>query len=160
MAQSINKVILVGNLGHAPKVGTTSSGSKVVQFSIATSDKWKDRNTGEDKILTEWHRIVVFNPNLVEVCENMLQKGTRVYVEGALRTRKWQSQTGQDMYTTEVLLNGFSGKLIILANAKNMQEQPPMPDEPDGPFKTNNEAMDAAIDTMGAINADTDDIPF
>lgn len=157
MAGSINKVILVGNLGHSPKIGTTSSGSKVAQFSIATSERWKDKNTGEVRELTEWHRVVVFNQNLVEVCENMLQKGTRVYVEGALRTRKWQSQSGQDMYTTEVLLNGFNAKMIILAGAKNMQEQPPIPeDEPDGPFKSNSDILDTAIEMMN----NTDDIPF
>ena len=98
MAGSINKVILVGNVGQDPQVRTMQSGQKVVSFSLATSDRWRDRATGEQKEQTEWHRVVIFNPNLVEVAERMLQKGTKLYLEGSLRTRKWQNQQGIDTF--------------------------------------------------------------
>lgn len=120
MAGSINKVILVGNVGQDPQTRTMQSGQKVVSFSLATSDRWRDRATGEQKEQTEWHRIVIFNPNLVEVAERMLQKGTKLYIEGALRTRKWQNQQGIDTYTTEVVLNQFGGTMVILSGAKSM----------------------------------------
>lgn len=120
MAGSINKVILVGNVGQDPQTRTMQSGQKVVTFSLATSDRWRDRQSGEQKEQTEWHRIVIFNPNLVEVAERMLQKGTKLYLEGALRTRKWQNQQGIDTYTTEVVLNQFGGTMVILSGAKAM----------------------------------------
>ena len=120
MAGSINKVILVGNIGQEPQVRTMQSGQKVVTFSLATSDRWRDRQTGEQKEQTEWHRVVIFNPNLVEVAERMLQKGTKLYLEGTLRTRKWQNQQGVDTYTTEVILNPFAGQMVILSGAKTM----------------------------------------
>lgn len=120
MAGSINKVILVGNVGQDPQVRSMQSGQKVVSFSLATSDRWRDRATGEQKEQTEWHRIVVFNPNLVEVAERMLQKGTKLYIEGALRTRKWQNQQGADTFTTEVVLNPYAGQMVILSGAKTM----------------------------------------
>jgi len=120
MAGSINKVILVGNIGQEPQVRTMGSGQKVVSFSLATSDRWRDRATGEQKEQTEWHRVVIFNPNLVEVAERMLQKGTKLYLEGSLRTRKWQNQSGADVFTTEVVLNQFAGQMVILSGAKTM----------------------------------------
>ncbi|MBQ1927856.1 MAG: single-stranded DNA-binding protein [Alphaproteobacteria bacterium] len=120
MAGSINKVILVGNIGQDPQVRTMQSGQKVVSFSLATSDRWRDRQSGEQKEQTEWHRIVIFSPNLVEVAERMLQKGTKLYIEGTLRTRKWQNQQGVDTYTTEVVLNQFSGTMVILSGAKSV----------------------------------------
>ncbi len=118
MAGSINKVILVGNIGQEPQVRTMQSGQKVVSFSLATSDRWRDRQTGEQKEQTEWHRVVIFNPSLVDVAERMLQKGTKLYLEGSLRTRKWQNQQGVDTFTTEVVLNPFSGQMVILSGAK------------------------------------------
>ena len=118
MAGSINKVILVGNIGQEPQVRTMQSGQKVVTFSLATSDRWRDRQTGEQKEQTEWHRVVIFNPSLVDVAERMLQKGTKLYLEGALRTRKWQNQQGVDTFTTEVVLNPYSGQMVILSGAK------------------------------------------
>ncbi|MBQ8294776.1 MAG: single-stranded DNA-binding protein [Alphaproteobacteria bacterium] len=120
MAGSINKVILVGNIGQEPQVRTMNSGQKVVSFSLATSDRWRDRSTGEQKEQTEWHRVVIFNPNLVEVAERMLQKGTKLYLEGSLKTRKWQNQQGVDVYTTEIVLNPFAGQMVILGGAKAM----------------------------------------
>ena len=120
MAGSINKVILVGNVGQDPQTRTMQSGQKVVSFSLATSDRWRDKQTGEQKEQTEWHRVVIFSPNLVDVAERMLQKGTKLYIEGALRTRKWQNQQGVDTYTTEVVLNQFSGTMVILSGAKSV----------------------------------------
>ena len=120
MAGSINKVILVGNIGQEPQVRTMQSGQKVVSFSLATSDRWRDRQTGEQKEQTEWHRVVIFNPSLVEVAERMLQKGTKLYLEGSLRTRKWQNQQGVDTFTTEVVLNPYAGQMVILSGAKTM----------------------------------------
>ena len=120
MAGSINKVILVGNVGQDPQVRAMQNGQKVVTFSLATSDRWRDRQTGEQKEQTEWHRVVIFNPNLAEVAERMLQKGTKLYIEGSLRTRKWQNQQGADVYTTEVVLNQFAGQMVILAGAKSL----------------------------------------
>lgn len=120
MAGSINKVILVGNVGQDPQVRTMQNGQKVVSFSLATSDRWRDRQSGEQKEQTEWHRIVIFNSNLVDVAERMLQKGTKLYIEGALRTRKWQNQQGLDVFTTEVVLNQFAGQMVILSGAKSL----------------------------------------
>ena len=120
MAGSINKVILVGNVGQDPQVRTMQSGQKVVSFSLATSERWRDRQTGEQKEQTEWHRVVIFNPNLVDVAERMLQKGTKLYLEGALKTRKWQNQQGVEVYTTEVVLNPFAGQMVILGGAKSL----------------------------------------
>lgn len=114
MAGSVNKVILVGNLGKDPEVRAMQDGSKVVSFSVATSEMWKDKTTGERKDKTEWHRIVVFNPNLCDVCEKYLRKGSKVYVEGQLQTRKWQDQSGAEKYTTEVVLGRFRGELSLL----------------------------------------------
>ena len=120
MAGSINKVILGGNIGQEPQVRTINSGQKVVSFSLATSERWRDRSSGEQKEQTEWHRVVIFNPNLVEVAERMLQKGTKLYLEGSLKTRKWQNQQGADVFTTEVVLNPFAGQMVILSGAKAM----------------------------------------
>ncbi len=114
MAGSVNKVILVGNLGRDPEVRQTQSGSPIVQLSVATSENWRDRQTGERKERTEWHRVVIFNENLAKVAEQYLRKGSKVYVEGALQTRKWQDQSGQDRYTTEVVLGRFRGELTML----------------------------------------------
>ena len=120
MAGSVNKVTLLGNLGQDPQVRTMQSGQKVVSFSLATSDRWKDKSTGEQKEQTEWHRVVVFNPNLAEVAERMLQKGTKLYIEGSLKTRKWQNQQGVEVFTTEVVLNPFGGQMVILGGAKGV----------------------------------------
>lgn len=119
MAGSINKVILVGNIGQEPSVRQTQNGQKVVSFSLATSDRWRDRQSGEQKEQTEWHRVVIFNPSLVDIAERLLQKGTKLYLEGSLRTRKWQNQQGVDTFTTEVVLNPYSGQMVILAGAKS-----------------------------------------
>jgi single-strand DNA-binding protein len=115
MAGSINKVILVGNLGKDPEVRATQDGREICNLTIATSDTWKDKNTGERKEKTEWHRVVIFNDNLVTVAKNYLKKGAKVYIEGQLQTRKWQDkESGQDKYSTEVVLQGYNGNLTML----------------------------------------------
>ncbi len=113
MAGSINKVILVGNLGADPEVRHSQDGGKIVTFNIATSDSWKDKN-GERKDRTEWHRIVIFSSGLADVAEKYLKKGAKVYIEGQIRTRKWQDNTGTDKYSTEIVLSGYSGYMIML----------------------------------------------
>jgi single-strand DNA-binding protein len=116
MAGSINKVILFGNLGNDPEIRTTQDGRELANLSIATTDSWKDKNSGERRDKTEWHRIVIFAPGLVNVAKNYLRKGAKVYIEGALQTRKWQDQSGQDKYSTEVVLQGFNASLVMLDN--------------------------------------------
>lgn len=114
MAGSVNKVILVGNLGADPEVRRLGSGDPVVNLRIATSESWRDKNSGERKEKTEWHQVVIFNDNLAKVAEQYLKKGMKVYLEGALQTRKWQDQTGNDRYSTEVVLQKFRGELQML----------------------------------------------
>jgi single-strand DNA-binding protein len=117
MAGSVNKVILVGNLGRDPESRSFSNGGKVVELRIATSESWKDRNSGERKEKTEWHTVKIFNEGLANVAERYLRKGSKVYVEGALTTRKWQDQQGQDRYSTEIVLQGFNAVLTMLDGA-------------------------------------------
>ncbi|MGF1545362.1 MAG: single-stranded DNA-binding protein [Parvularculaceae bacterium] len=114
MAGSVNKVILVGNLGRDPEVRQTQDGRPIVNLSLATSETWKDRSTGERRERTEWHRIVIFSEGLARTAEQYLRKGSKVYVEGQLQTRKWQDQSGQDKYTTEVVLQNFNSSLQML----------------------------------------------
>jgi len=114
MAGSVNKVILVGNLGADPEVRNLPSGGKVVNLSIATSENWKDKSTGERREKTEWHRVVIFSEGLTRVAESYLKKGSKVYIEGQLQTRKWQDQSGADKYSTEVVLQGFNSNLTLL----------------------------------------------
>jgi single-strand DNA-binding protein len=114
MAGSINKVILVGNLGADPTVSNTQTGAKIVNLRVATSDSWKDKNTGERKDKTEWHRVVIFNPSLADTAERYLRKGSKVYIEGQLQTRSWKDNNGQDRYVTEVVLQRFGGTMIML----------------------------------------------
>ena len=114
MAGSVNKVILVGNLGADPEIRRLNSGDPVVNLRIATSETWRDKNSGERKEKTEWHNVVIFNDNLAKVAEQYLKKGMKVYIEGQLQTRKWQDQNGQDRYTTEVVLQKFRGELQML----------------------------------------------
>ncbi|MBN9563162.1 MAG: single-stranded DNA-binding protein [Alphaproteobacteria bacterium] len=118
MAGSVNKVILVGNLGKDPEVRNTQAGQKIVNFTMATSDTWNDKMSGERKERTEWHRVVIFNDRLADVAERFLRKGRKVYVEGALQTRKWTDQTGQEKYTTEVVIDRFRGELTLLDSGR------------------------------------------
>jgi single-strand DNA-binding protein len=114
MAGSVNKVILIGNLGADPEIRSLGSGDRVANLRIATSETWRDKNSGERKEKTEWHRVVVFNENIVKVCENYLKKGSTVYVEGAIQTRKWADQSGVEKYSTEIVLQKFRGELTML----------------------------------------------
>ncbi|GAB5453772.1 MAG: single-stranded DNA-binding protein [Henriciella sp.] len=114
MAGSVNKVILVGNVGQDPEVRQFQNGGQVCSFSIATSENWKDKNTGERREKTEWHRISVFNEGLIRVVQSYVKKGSKLYIEGQLETRKWQDQNGQDRYSTEVVLRGFGATLTML----------------------------------------------
>ena len=114
MAGSVNKVILIGNLGRDPEIKQLPSGSSIANLSIATSESWRDKASGERKEKTEWHRVVVFNEGLVRIVEQYLKKGSKVYIEGALETRKWQDQSGADRYTTEVVLRNFGSTLVML----------------------------------------------
>lgn len=114
MAGSVNKVILVGNLGRDPEIRHAQDGSKIVTLNLATSESWKDRNSGERREKTEWHRVVIFNDRVADVAERYLRKGSKIYVEGALQTRKWTDQSGAEKYTTEVVISRFKGELTLL----------------------------------------------
>jgi single-strand DNA-binding protein len=131
MSGSVNKVTLVGNLGRDPEVRHTNDGNRIVHLSIATSDVWKDKTTGERKDRTEWHRVVIFNEKLGEIAEKYLQKGAKVYLEGQLQTRKWTDQSGVEKYTTEVILPRFRGEMTLLdsrssGGASGFSEPAPM----------------------------------
>lgn len=121
MAGSVNKVILVGNLGADPEIRRTQDGRPIANLSVATSESWRDRNSGERRERTEWHRVVVFNEGLCKIIENYLRKGSKIYLEGQLQTRKWQDQSGQDRYTTEIVLQGFNSALTILDGRKDSE---------------------------------------
>ena len=114
MTNGVNKVILVGNLGKDPEVRTTQSGGKIVNLTVATSETWNDKASGERKELTEWHRAVIMNDRLGDVAEKYLRKGSRVYLEGKLQTRKWTGQSGQERYTTEIMIGRFNGEIVLL----------------------------------------------
>ena len=142
MAGSVNKVILIGNLGRDPEVRTFQNGGKVCNFSIATSETWKDRNSGERQERTNWHNIAIFNENLAQIAEQYLRKGSKVYLEGQLETRKWQDQAGNDRYTTEVVLRNFRGELTLLDgrsenNNSNFSETASIDDESSDKVLTN-----------------------
>tara|TARA_S200002703_G_scaffold98985_1_gene85605 strand:- start:182 stop:622 length:441 start_codon:yes stop_codon:yes gene_type:complete len=146
MAGSVNKVTLIGNLGRDPDVRTTDSG-KVVQLSLATSENWKDKNTGERREKTEWHRVVIFNENLANTAEKYLRKGSTIYLEGQLQTRKWADKDGIDKYSTEIVLQNYRGALTMLGN-KN-----------DAPSDSEGNA-DAQPSPVVAIDDPDDEIPF
>jgi single-strand DNA-binding protein len=121
MAGSVNKVILIGALGRDPDIRSTQDGKEIATISVATSESWKDRN-GERKEKTEWHKVVVFSEGLTRVAKNYLRKGSKVYIEGKLTTRKWQDKEGKDQYTTEIVLNGFNASLVILDGFKSDED--------------------------------------
>jgi single-strand DNA-binding protein len=129
MSGSLNRAQLIGHLGQDPEIKSTQSGERLAQFSVATSERWKDRTSGEQKERTEWHRIVIFDERLVEVAERYLKKGALVLIEGKIRTRKWQAQDGQDRYSTEIVLSGFGNQLLMLDKAPG--NRPPPPSEGD-----------------------------
>ena len=164
MAGSVNKVILLGNLGQDPDIRTMQNGKKVCTFSIATSNSWKDKDTGEKKEKTEWHRVVVFNEGLVGIVENYIKKGTKLYIEGSLQTRKWTDDSGTEKYTTEVVIQGYGGRIDIVSAKGNNQEQSENQD-----VLENNDVAKKAIDPKDnkeqsiddkSDNLNEEDIPF
>ena len=154
MAGSVNKVVLIGNLGKDPEIKNTQNGDKIALLSLATSETWKDKNSGERKDRTEWHRVVIYNERLVEVCEKYLKKGAKIYLEGQLQTRKWVDQnTGQDKYTTEVVLQRYRGELTMLDSRQDSSSQ--------GLAEPSRESSYVAGETAAASSYDLDDdIPF
>jgi len=122
MAGSVNKVILLGNIGKDPEIKATQNGSKLASFSIATSKRWKDKQTQEYKDKTEWHKVVIFGEGLVDIVEKYVKKGSKIYIEGELQTRKWSDQQGNDRYTTEVILQGYNSTLTLLDNRGNTNQ--------------------------------------
>tara|TARA_B100000161_G_scaffold228977_1_gene175772 strand:+ start:239 stop:703 length:465 start_codon:yes stop_codon:yes gene_type:complete len=154
MSGSINKVILVGNLGRDPEVAALQNGDRVVRLSIATSEKWKDKSSGEPRERTEWHRVVIFNEPVGRIAEQYLQKGSTVYLEGQLQTRKWTDQdSGQDRWTTEVVLQRFKGELTLLGSRNqspnNIKEEVPSNEDQEKP-----KVLDEPL------SIDDDEIPF
>ena len=154
MANSINKVTLVGNLGREPEIRHTQSGSKIVNMSIATTDSWKDKSTGERKERTEWHRVVIFNPGLADIAERFVKKGSRVYIEGSLQTRKWQDNSGVEKYTTEIVLQNYNGELVLL-DSKGGEASSGLPFG--GDSSSTNTGWDEAATSSSDLD---DDIPF
>ena len=164
MAGSVNKVILLGNLGIDPDVRTMQNGKKVCNLSIATSDSWKDKETGEKKDKTEWHRVVVFNEGLIGVIEQYIKKGTKLYIEGSLQTRKWTDDSGTEKYTTEVLVQGYGGRIDIVSAKGNNQEIPDNSSNVSDNNETKKEVEvtneDNKNDDSKSKNIDDEDIPF
>ena len=154
MVGSVNKVILLGNLGRDPEIRSMQSGKKMASFSIATSKRWKDRNTREQKENTSWHNIVVFNEGLVDVIEKYLKKGSKVYVEGELSTRKYQDKDGNDRYTTEVVLQGYNSNLTMLGSGNSSPNN-----QIDSPVD-NNTSEEIANESKVDSQDSEDDIPF
>ena len=166
MAGSVNKVILVGNLGRDPEIRSTQDGMRIANLTVATSESWRDRVSGERKERTEWHRVVIFNERLAEVAEKYLKKGAKVYIEGALQTRKWTDNSGQERYTTEVVLQRFRGELQLLDSRGGGADRDSFPDEGGGRASSLNRASGGdrrpAVPSGGAGTAGPidDDIPF
>jgi single-strand DNA-binding protein len=160
MAGSVNKVILIGNLGKDPEIRRTQDGRPIANLSVATSESWRDKATGERKEKTEWHRVVVFNEGLCKVIEQYLKKGAKVYLEGALQTRKWTDKDGHDKYSTEVVLQGFRGELTLLDRA-GAGGSDVGADEGRGEFGSPGPTRKVAAAAAGSVRADMDDeIPF
>jgi single-strand DNA-binding protein len=164
MAGSVNKVILVGNLGKDPEIRRTQDGRPIANLSVATSESWRDKATGERKEKTEWHRVVIFNEGLCKVAEQYLKKGAKVYIEGQLQTRKWTDQAGVEKYSTEVVLQGFNSSLTMLDGRSSGGGGNFGPDDPGGGDFGSGGPSNAAprrVAAGGARNSDMDDdIPF
>jgi single-strand DNA-binding protein len=152
---SFNKVSLLGRLGRDPEIRSTQSGSRIVSFSVATSERWKDKNTGERKERTEWHNVVIFNEGLGKVAEQYLKKGSEVFLEGQMRTRKWQDQSGADRYSTEVVLAQFGGHLSLVGGSDGGGRPAPEPDD----YGTTKSGGGKPTQSSYAADMD-DDIPF
>ena len=159
MAGSINKVILIGNLGKDPEVRFSGDGSKIVQLTLATGESWKDKNTGERKEKTEWHRVVIFNDRIADIAEKYIKKGTKVYIEGQLQTRKWTDAQGQDKYTTEVILSKYKGELTMLDKAGQSSDNSYNQSFGSSSAPNNNQQISKPNDQSSFPDLD-DDIPF
>ena len=161
MAGSVNKVILVGNLGRDPEIRVSQNNDKIVSMSVATSENWKDRQTDERREKTEWHRVVVFNQNIAEICENYLKKGSKVYVEGQLQTRKWTGNDGIEKFFTEVVLGRFNSTLTMLDRRSDGGDTTSPPDPPDwgGPDAGGSASGSDGGGSTTGIDLD-DEIPF
>ena len=155
MAGSLNRVMLIGNLGRDPEIRSTNDGRRIANLSIATSDTWRDKNSGERKERTEWHRIVIFNEHLVEVVEKYVHKGDKIYVEGALQTRKWTDNSNVERYSTEVVLQNFKGELTMLSNSGG-GNRPPAADSPDDYGDTHDYGGGSSGGSTGGGYADKD----
>jgi len=166
MAGSVNKVILVGNLGRDPELRSTQDGTRIANLAVATSESWRDRVSGERKERTEWHRVVIFNERLAEIAEKYLKKGSKVYIEGALQSRKWTDNSGQERYTTEIVLQRFRGELTMLDSARGASGPPAEGGYDEsyagGGFGDEPRASGAATPARGRtpVNDLDDDIPF
>ena len=168
MAGSVNKVILLGNLGRDPDVRASQDGNKIVNLSIATSERWKDRNSGEQREKTEWHRVVIFNENLARIAEQYLRKGSNVYIEGQLQTRKWTDQQGVEKYTTEVVISRFRGELTLLGGRGEAQPVGAADELQSGSFQSSQaQSQSETMLNQGTIEGQLppmndldDDIPF
>lgn len=161
---SINKVIIIGRLGQDPESRTTENGTKVVSLSVATSEKWTDRNSGDKKEKTEWHRVTIWGgkdgDGLAGIAEKFLKKGHNVYLSGKLQTRKWQAQDGSDRYSTEIVLNGFGAELVLLEGTQGGGNRPPPADSPDDYGRTNSSGSASRSGGSSAPGGLDDDIPF
>ena len=155
MAYSINKVTLVGNVGNEPEVKTFQNGNKVVNLSLATSERWRDKETGEQKSNTEWHRVVIFNTIFITVAEKYIKKGSKIYIEGQLQTRKWQDSSGVEKFSTEIVLQNYRGEMLLLDRQENTDSNNIIKSE-------NNNNKNLINDEIKADSANDfdDDIPF
>ena len=172
MAGSVNKVILLGNLGRDPDVRASQDGNKIVNLSIATSERWKDRNSGEQREKTEWHRVVIFNENIARIAEQYLRKGSTVFIEGQLQTRKWTDQQGVEKYTTEIVISRFKGELTLLGGREDSQQLGGSDTMQSDPYQSSQESLQNSpqnLSTSGQssggsqlppMNDLDDDIPF
>ena len=159
MAGSVNKVTLVGNLGKDPEIRNAQSGMKIVNLTVATSDSWNDKASGERKEQTEWHRVVIMNDRLAEVAEKYLKKGSKIYLEGKLQTRKWTDQSGQERYTTEVLLGRFGAEMVLLDRNPNSSSGDDYAPRASTPAKASAKAAGGGWDSQPSADMD-DEIPF
>ena len=160
MAGSVNKVILLGNLGNNPDIRAMQNGSKLASFSIATSKRWKDKSTQEYKDKTEWHRIVAFGDGLVDIIEKYVKKGSKIYIEGELQTRKWQDKEGKDRYTTEIVLQGYNSTLTLLDSRNTGESNNQNVDNTENKQLENNIQSESSSSSAEESNDIDDDIPF
>lgn len=156
----LNKALIIGNVGKDPEIKTLDNGNKIASFSVATSDSWKDKQTGEKKEQTEWHRVVIFNQSLADIAEKYVKKGSKVYLSGKLKTRKWTDNSGTEKYTTEIVLGAFDGEILLLDNKDKGGSYPP-PATPDDYDDRTTGGEFTPADYQRAKNGDlNDEIPF